>query len=117
MLGMIITFYRKEEKDREYQDQSKINRAVASLSVSELEAAGIMLRELNSLEGLLVTGRLADQVKSTRSSFVYALRKLESACVIESRSLGMKGTYIKVLYPNLRQAVKQASNAYLAITV
>lgn len=54
MLGMIITFYRKEEKDREYQDQSKINRAVASLSVSELEAAGIMLRELNSLEGLLV---------------------------------------------------------------
>ncbi|MBJ3788582.1 GTP-sensing pleiotropic transcriptional regulator CodY, partial [Bacillus sp. OA1] len=33
----------------------------------------------------------------TRSVIVNALRKLESAGVIESRSLGMKGTYIKVL--------------------
>jgi transcriptional pleiotropic repressor len=29
------------------------------------------------------------------------LRKFESAGVIESRSLGMKGTYIKVLNDNL----------------
>ncbi|NLG95425.1 MAG: GTP-sensing pleiotropic transcriptional regulator CodY, partial [Acetomicrobium flavidum] len=28
-----------------------------------------------------------------------ALRKLESAGLIESRSLGMKGTYIKILSP------------------
>jgi len=28
---------------------------------------------------------------------VNALRKLESAGIIESRSLGMKGTYLKVL--------------------
>ena len=33
----------------------------------------------------------------TRSVIVNALRKFESAGVIESRSLGMKGTYIKVL--------------------
>ena len=33
----------------------------------------------------------------TRSVIVNALRKFESAGVIESRSSGMKGTYIKVL--------------------
>ena len=35
--------------------------------------------------------------RNTRSVIVNALRKFESAGVIESRSSGMKGTYIKVL--------------------
>ena len=41
--------------------------------------------------------RLLDRVGITRSVIVNALRKFESAGVIESRSSGMKGTYIKVL--------------------
>ena len=40
---------------------------------------------------------VADRVGITRSVIVNALRKFESAGVIESRSSGMKGTYIKVL--------------------
>ena len=40
--------------------------------------------------------RLRDSVGITRSVIVNALRKFESAGVIESRSSGMKGTYIKV---------------------
>ena len=40
---------------------------------------------------------LADRVGITRSVIVNALRKFESAGVIESKSSGMKGTYIKVL--------------------
>jgi transcriptional pleiotropic repressor len=42
---------------------------------------------------------VADDAGVTRSVIVNALRKLESAGIIESRSLGMKGTYIKVLSP------------------
>jgi transcriptional pleiotropic repressor len=42
---------------------------------------------------------VADRVGVTRSVIVNALRKLESAGIIESRSLGMKGTFIKVLSP------------------
>jgi len=38
-----------------------------------------------------------DRVGITRSVIVNALRKFESAGVIESRSSGMKGTYIKVV--------------------
>lgn len=47
-------------------------------------------------EGILVASKVADRVGITRSVIVNALRKLESAGVIESRSSGMKGTYIKI---------------------
>ncbi len=69
-----------------------------ALSYSELEAIEHIIRELGTeSEGLLVASKIADQAGITRSVIVNALRKLESAGVIESRSLGMKGTYIKVL--------------------
>ena len=44
-----------------------------------------------------LASKIADRVGITRSVIVNALRKFESAGVIESRSSGMKGTYIKVL--------------------
>ena len=45
---------------------------------------------------MLVASKIADRFGITRSVVVNALRKLESAGVIETRSSGMKGTYIKV---------------------
>src|SRR5699024_12353609 len=68
-----------------------------SSDLSELEAINHIFDELDGHEGLLVASKIADRVGITRSVIVNALRKLESAGVIESRSLGMKGTYIKVL--------------------
>ena len=44
-----------------------------------------------------MASKVADRVGITRSVIVNALRKFESAGVIESRSSGMKGTYIIVL--------------------
>jgi len=44
----------------------------------------------------VVASRVADRVGVTRSVIVNALRKLESAGIIESRSLGMKGTFIRI---------------------
>jgi transcriptional pleiotropic repressor len=55
----------------------------------------------------LVASRIADKVGITRSVIVSALRKFESAGVIESRSLGMKGTYIKVLNDYLFEELKR----------
>ena len=46
---------------------------------------------------LISQKELADKAGITRSVIVNALRKFESAGVIESRSSGMKGTSIKVL--------------------
>ena len=53
--------------------------------------------ELSGMEGILVASKVADRMGITRSVIVNALRKLESAGVIEAKSSGMKGTYIKVM--------------------
>ena len=71
--------------------------AISTLSFSELEAIIHIFKELDGTEGILVASKVADRVGITRSVIVNALRKFESAGVIESRSSGMKGTYIKVL--------------------
>ena len=74
-----------------------VKSAVSTLSFSEMEAITHIFDELNGMEGILVASKIADRVGITRSVIVNALRKFESAGVIESRSSGMKGTYIKVL--------------------
>ena len=56
---------------------------------------------------MLVASKIADRVGITRSVIVNALRKFESAGVIESRSSGMKGTYIKVLNPAVFDELKK----------
>ena len=66
-----------------------------------------IFEELGGTEGCLVASKVADRVGITRSVIVNALRKFESAGVIESRSLGMKGTYIKVLNPKLLEELKK----------
>ena len=82
------------EEDRKVQI---VRSAINTLSYSELEAIVHIFEELDGDEGLLVASKVADRVGITRSVIVNALRKFESAGVIESRSSGMKGTYIKVL--------------------
>ena len=74
-----------------------VKSAISTLSFSELEAITHIFDELDGNEGILVASRIADRVGITRSVIVNALRKFESAGVIESRSSGMKGTYIKVV--------------------
>ena len=88
---------KSEEIEEEARSKAVVQMAINSLSYSELEAIEHIFEELNGNEGLLVASKIADRVGITRSVIVNALRKLESAGVIESRSLGMKGTYIKVL--------------------
>lgn len=88
---------RTERVEEQARKKAAVQIALATLSYSEKEAIEHIIAELDSEEGLLVASRVADKVGITRSVIVSALRKFESAGVIESRSLGMKGTYIKVL--------------------
>ncbi len=87
----------KDESDKEERKIAVVKSAIATLSYSELEAIFHIFEKLDGNEGLLIASKIADKVGITRSVIVNALRKFESAGVIESRSLGMKGTYIKVL--------------------
>ena len=86
-----------EENAEENRKISIVKSAISTLSFSELEAITHIFEELDGNEGILVASKIADRVGITRSVIVNALRKFESAGVIESRSSGMKGTYIKVL--------------------
>ncbi len=97
VVGMEILREKSEEIEEEARSKAVVQMAISSLSYSELEAIEHIFEELDGKEGLLVASKIADRVGITRSVIVNALRKLESAGVIESRSLGMKGTYIKVL--------------------
>jgi len=86
-----------EENAEEERKVAIVKSAISTLSFSELEAIIHIFEELEGNEGILVASRIADRVGITRSVIVNALRKFESAGVIESRSSGMKGTYIKVV--------------------
>ena len=86
-----------EESAEETRKEHIVQSAISTLSFSELEAIIHIFDELGGNEGILVASKVADRVGITRSVIVNALRKFESAGVIESRSSGMKGTYIKVL--------------------
>ncbi len=86
-----------EESAEEIRKEQIVQSALSTLSFSELEAIMHIFEELEGSEGILVASKIADRVGITRSVIVNALRKFESAGVIESRSSGMKGTYIKVV--------------------
>ncbi len=86
-----------EENAEESRKVQIVKSAISTLSFSELEAITHIFEEMEGKEGILVASKIADRVGITRSVIVNALRKFESAGVIESRSSGMKGTYIKVL--------------------
>jgi transcriptional pleiotropic repressor len=86
-----------EESAEESRKLQIVKSAISTLSFSELEAITHIFEELDGNEGILVASKIADRVGITRSVIVNALRKFESAGVIESRSSGMKGTYIKVI--------------------
>ncbi|MFB7155281.1 MULTISPECIES: GTP-sensing pleiotropic transcriptional regulator CodY [unclassified Lysinibacillus] len=107
VVGMEILREKSEEIEEEARSKAVVQMAINSLSYSELEAIEHIFEELDGHEGLLVASKIADRVGITRSVIVNALRKLESAGVIESRSLGMKGTYIKVLNDKFLNALAE----------
>ena len=107
VVGMEILREKSEEIEEEAHSKAVVQMAINSLSYSELEAIEHIFEELDGNEGLLVASKIADRVGITRSVIVNALRKLESAGVIESRSLGMKGTYIKVLNSKFLNALAE----------
>lgn len=101
VIGMEILRAKTDVDEHEIRQKNAVKVAVSTLSYSEIEALENVLRELNGQEGLLVASKIADKAGITRSVIVNALRKSESAGIIQSRSLGMKGTFIRVLNPNI----------------
>lgn len=107
---IIALTLRREKLDAERRDareKSVVQLAIDTLSYSETQAVQHIFSELDGMEGTLVASKIADRSGITRSVIVNALRKLESASVIETRSLGMKGTRIKILNPKLKSELEK----------
>ncbi|WP_446899501.1 GTP-sensing pleiotropic transcriptional regulator CodY [Clostridium sp. LBM24168] len=107
IIGIEILKAKNDQIEEEARKKAVVQLAIGTLSYSELEAVEHIFNELDGNEGLLVASKIADKVGITRSVIVNALRKFESAGVIESRSLGMKGTHIKILNDKLLDELKK----------
>ena len=96
VVGLEILRSENEAVVEEKRNLQIVRSALGTLSSSELAASVHIFDELDGDEGILVASKIADKAGITRSVIVNALRKFESAGVIESHSGGMKGTYIKI---------------------
>ena len=99
LVGIEILHERTKNIEERSRERLIVQMAMRALSYSEVESVKHIISELGSFEGVVIASKVADRVGVTRSVIVNALRKLESAGIIESRSLGIKGTFIKVLSP------------------
>ena len=101
VIGVQLSNLKLEQMEQNIRKDAMATMAVNTLSYSEMKAVKAIIEELDGEEGHVIASVIADKIGITRSVIVNALRKLESAGVIESRSLGMKGTYLKVLNTGL----------------
>ncbi len=108
LLALFMAYAKDRKRETEERELSAVRAALSALSFSETYALKSVLTELGGGEGLVVASRVADAVQLTRSVIVTALRKLESANLVRTRSLGMKGTYVKVLNPLLLEELDLA---------
>lgn len=90
-----------------------VTSVLQTLTYSETKA---MLRVLDQLPeatgGVLVASRIAEEFGVTRSTVVNALRKFASGGVIETRSLGMKGTLVRLLHGLTVDTLRKRIEAY-----
>ena len=111
VVGLEMTRAVHEENAEEHRRRRIVQSAISTLSGTELEAILLIFREMRGNECTLVASKIADKAGITRSVIVNALRKFESAGVIESRSSGMRGIKIKVLndcvFDELKQSAKK----------
>lgn len=112
LAGMVLMQLTVDQEEEDTRNKELAAGAFDSLSYSEVEAIREILKNIDNNESIVVASKIADSLGITRSVIVNALRKFESAGVIESRSLGMKGTYIKVLNPYLLDYLQKKSKPF-----
>lgn len=116
VVGMELLWEKTKHLEKKARDIASAVLALKSLSLSEQDAVEKIFLELEEKnrgenkekkEGILVASKIAESIDITKSIIVNALRKLASAGIIESRSLGMRGTYIKILNERILDEIKK----------
>jgi|LSQX01.1.fsa_nt_gb transcriptional pleiotropic repressor len=95
----------RQEQERAAALSSQAAKAkvtVESLSFSEKKASRAIMREIDWKCGEVFLNAIASQTYTAPSTVSGALKKLELATLIHTRSRGVKGMYVEVRNPNLR---------------
>lgn len=85
-------------------EREDVQKVIQAMSYTEMMIIKTIIRhfkENHVQEETFTVSDLTDKEGVSRSIGVNAIRKLESAGLLESRSLGMKGTRIKILNDKL----------------
>lgn len=96
IISIFINYENFKFIDIKQKDINDIKIAINTLSFSELDAIIHICNELNKDEGIFIASKIADKCNISKSIIVNAIKKLESARILEARSLGAKGTYVKI---------------------
>ena len=104
VVGLEILRVQQLEKAKERSLRMAVDMAIETLSFSEKDALGKIFECMEEDEGIIIASKVAKEYSLTNSVIVSALKKLESAGLITTKSLGMKGTYIKIVNPYLKES-------------
>lgn len=107
VMGMEMLHLINVHNEEVIRTAAAVTTALRSLSYSEREAVMEIFRHIEGLEARINASRIAGEKGITRSVIVNALRKLESANIVETQSLGVKGTFIRILSPQIMDALKR----------
>lgn len=75
----------------------RVQKIKKALSYTELQTFKAVYHELQGNNGIVVVSKVMEKIEASKSIAVNCIKKLEMAGLIETRSLGMKGTYIELL--------------------
>ncbi|MBO5488635.1 MAG: GTP-sensing pleiotropic transcriptional regulator CodY [Eubacterium sp.] len=97
VVGLEIMRSDQEKTDKEENKKKNLSSAMTTLTPLERKAVGYVIHELGDDKTTLVTSQVAKKYGITRTVIFNALCKLASAGLIETKSSGVKGTYIKII--------------------
>ncbi len=106
VVGLEIQRKNRLASEQAAREMAAVDIALDSLSFSERDAVYKIFRELEEDEGVIIASKIAEKYDITNSVIVNALRKLESAGALTSRSMGMKGTRIKIINPYFKDRME-----------
>ncbi len=101
------------KKEKDYLLQNQARWTLSLLSSDDLRICTKLFLE-DYAEGESFTAKIAPLAKAlliNRSVAVMTLRKLETGQIIETRSRGRRGTWIRILNPHLRAKLKEVNHA------
>lgn len=85
-----------------------VERLKRVMSYTEIKVAKRLYEELDGkVNGCIVNGKISTKEGISKTLIINAIKLLEVTGILETRSMGMKGTYIRILD---QEALQQVAN-------